>query len=77
MIWITTFPRPNGDHRTIGELSKNILQNPLDVTNSVDSANEIKDILTDNNRANDQIVCDLIDSEDKYAASNIREILNC
>ncbi len=77
MIWITTFPRPNGDHRTIGELIQNILQNPLVVTNSIDSANEIRDILTDNNRDNDPIVCDLIVSEDKYAASNIREILNC
>ena len=57
--------------------SKNILQNPLDVTNSVDSANVIRDILTDNNRDNDQISCDLIVSEDKYAASNIREIFNC
>jgi hypothetical protein len=66
MIWITTFSRPNGDHITIGELSKNILQNPLYVTNSLDSANEIRDILTDNNRDNDQIVCDLIALVDKY-----------
>ncbi len=62
--------------QTISDLIQGILQNPLDVTNSIDSANEIRDILTDNNRYNDQIVCDLIDSEDEYT-SNIQEILNC
>jgi hypothetical protein len=62
---------------TIGDLIKAIIQNPLNVTNSIDSANEIKEILTDNNRDNDQIVCDLIGSEDEETISNIREILNC
>ena len=62
--------------KSIQHLINNITKNPLDVTNSIDSANEIMDILTDNNRDNDQIVCDLIDSEDEYI-SNIREILNC
>ena len=32
--------------------------------------------MTDENRNNDQLVCDLIDSENEYA-SNIRDILNC
>jgi hypothetical protein len=69
-------PPPNEEPRTIGDIIKGIIQNPLDVTNSIDSANEIRDILSDNNRDNDQIVCDLIDSEDEYT-SNIRELLNC
>ena len=45
--------------------------------NFLDSASKIRDILTDNNRDNDHIDCDLIDSEDEYTTSNIREILNC
>ena len=65
-----------GQIKTINDLIQNIIQNPLDVTNSIDSANEIKDILTDNNHDNDQIVCDLISSENEYT-SNIGEILNC
>ena len=50
--------------------------NPLDIMNSIDSANEIRDVLTDNDRNNDQLVCDLIDSEDEYTISKIRGILN-
>lgn len=52
------------------------MQNPLDITNSIDSANEIRDILTDGNQDNDQLVCDLIDLEDENTSS-MREILNC
>ncbi|TVP40190.1 hypothetical protein NARC_90096 [Candidatus Nitrosocosmicus arcticus] len=44
--------------------------------NSIDSANQMGDILTDSNQNNDQIICDLIDSETEYT-SNLREILNC
>jgi hypothetical protein len=69
-------PPPEEEPKTIGDLIKWIIQNPLDVTNSIESAIEIKDILTDNDRDNDQLVCDLIDSEDEYTF-NIREILNC
>ena len=47
------------------------------MTNSIYSANEIRDILTDNDRENDKLVCDLIDSEDGHTISNVREILNC
>jgi hypothetical protein len=53
-----------------------MIQNPLDITNSIDSANEIRDILTDNDRGNDLRICDLIDSEEEYTF-NIGEILNC
>lgn len=70
-------PPPNEEEpKTIGDLIRDIIQNPLDVANSIDSANEIRDILTDDNRANDHLVCELIDSQDRYS-SDIREILNC
>ncbi|MDN5847928.1 MAG: hypothetical protein L0H53_16835 [Candidatus Nitrosocosmicus sp.] len=64
------------ESRTTGDLLEIITWTPFDVTNSIDSANEISDILTDNNRDNNQLVCDLIHSENEYT-SNIREILNC
>ena len=73
---ITVPPPPNEEPKTIGDLLKGIIQNPLDVTNSIDSANEIRDILTDDNRDNDQLACDLLHSGDQYSDS-IREILNC
>ncbi|HKR74286.1 MAG TPA: hypothetical protein VJR94_09260 [Candidatus Nitrosocosmicus sp.] len=44
--------------------------------NLMESANEIRDILTDNDRDNDQLVCNLIDSEDE-SILEIREILDC
>ncbi|HET6590458.1 MAG TPA: hypothetical protein VFG45_09860 [Candidatus Nitrosocosmicus sp.] len=69
-------PPPNEEPRTIGDLLKGIIKNPLDVANSIDSANQIKDILTDGNRNNDQLVCNLIDEENEQM-SNIRQILNC
>ena len=72
----TAPPPPNEEPKTIGDLIKGIIQNPLDITNSIDSANEIRDILTDNNRDNDKLACDLLDSQDRYSDS-IREILNC
>lgn len=42
-----------------------------------DRAKEIRDILTYDNRDNDQLVCDLIDSDDENTISNIRKSLNC
>lgn len=61
---------------TISDLIKGIIQNPLNVTNSIDSANEIRDILTDDNRDNDQLACEFLESGDEHV-SNIREILEC
>jgi YVTN family beta-propeller protein len=62
---------------SIQHLINSIIKNPLDVTNSIDSANEIRDILTDNNRDNDQIVCSLINGLNNEQIMNIRNILNC
>ncbi len=67
---------PNEEPKTIGDLLKSIIRNPLDVTNSINSANEIKDILIDENPDYDQTVCDLVNTEDELT-SNIREILDC
>lgn len=69
-------PPEEEEPKTIGDLIKGIIQNPLDVANSIDSANQIKDILTDDNRNNDQLVCDLINPKYEHTA-NIRDILNC
>jgi len=73
---ISAPPPPYEEPKTISDLIKSIIHNPLNITNSINSANEIRDILTDDNPDNDQIVCDLINKEDKIT-SNIREILNC
>ncbi len=73
---VSTNP-PEEEPRTIQDIIKSIIQNPLDITNSLDSANEIKDILTDNNRDNDQTACSLLENLDSKEAINIRDILNC
>ncbi|MGD9533878.1 MAG: beta-propeller fold lactonase family protein [Candidatus Nitrosocosmicus sp.] len=67
---------PPEEPRTIGDLLKGIIQNPLDVANSIHSANQIRDILSDDDQNNDHLVCDLIDTENEQT-SNIRQILNC
>jgi YVTN family beta-propeller protein len=69
-------PPVEEEPRTISDIIRGIIQNPLDITNSIDSAKEIRDVLTDNDRDNDQLVCNLVDSEDE-STSNIREILDC
>jgi hypothetical protein len=73
---VATQPPPE-EPRTISDIIRSIIQNPLDVSNSVESANEIREILTDNNPNNDQLVCNLVGSKDEHATSSIREILDC
>jgi YVTN family beta-propeller protein len=68
---------PSEEPRTIDDLLKSIIQNPFDITNSIDSANEIREILTDNNPNNDQNICGLIDPEDEFSMSTLQDILNC
>jgi YVTN family beta-propeller protein len=68
---------PDEEPKTIGDLIKGIIQNPLDVTNSIESANEIKDILTDGNPDNDQRACNILDQLGSDQAASIKSILNC
>ncbi len=73
---VITPPPPTEEPKTIGDLIKGIIQNPLDVTNSIESANDIRDILTDDDRDNDKLACELLEPGDQYSDS-LREILNC
>ena len=57
---VNTPPPPNEDPKTTGDFSKGIIQNPLNVTNSIDAANQIKNLLSDNNPGNDRSVCNLL-----------------
>lgn len=69
-------PPTEEEPKTVSDLLKGIIQNPLDLAYSIGSANQILDILTDDDRNNDQLVCDLIDSENEQM-SNVLQILNC
>jgi hypothetical protein len=68
---------PNEEPKTIGDLINGIIQNPLDVTNSVESANEIKDILTDGNPDNDQRACNILDQLGSDQVARIKNVLKC
>jgi YVTN family beta-propeller protein len=72
----TTIPLPE-QLKTVSDLIKGIIQNPLDITTSMDSANHIKDILTDVNQDNDNLACNLIDELDNDQTDNILKILSC
>jgi hypothetical protein len=67
---------PNEEPKTIGDLIKSIIENPSDITNSVYPTNKIRDIITDDNRENHKLVCELLYSGDYYL-DGIQEILGC
>jgi YVTN family beta-propeller protein len=67
----------NDPPKYLSELIKNIVKNPLDITNSIKSANEIVNILTDNDRGNDNIACDLLEQQSYEQFKNIQHILRC
>ncbi|MDN5844681.1 MAG: PKD domain-containing protein [Candidatus Nitrosocosmicus sp.] len=74
---VTTPPPPNEEPRTNGDIIKGIIQNPLNITNSINSANEITDILTDDNPDNDQRACDLLDQVTDRNLGDMRDIIGC
>ena len=56
---------------------KDIVKNPLDITNSIELSKETSHILTDSDRDNNQIACDLRGDLGRKQMNNIREIINC
>jgi hypothetical protein len=70
-------PPPNEEPKTIEDLIKDIMKNLLDVTRSIEIANEIKDILSDDNLDNDKRACNLLDRLSSDQAASIRNMLKC
>jgi hypothetical protein len=70
-------PPPTEVPQTIRDIIIHLLQNPLDITNSIESSNKILEILTDNNNNNDQLVCEFLGDIENKQAYNMREIINC
>ena len=73
---ISTAP-PTEEPQTINDIIKDLVKNPLDITNSIELSKEILHILTDSDRDNDQIACDLLADIKGKQMNNIREIINC
>jgi hypothetical protein len=63
--------------RTIKNIIQNIFQNPLNVTKSIKSSHKIVDILTDNNRDNDRLACDLLGDMENKQMNQMKEIIGC
>ncbi len=55
---ISTSPATE-EPQTIYDIIKDLVKNPLDITNFIQLSKEIINILTDSDRNNDQIACDL------------------
>jgi hypothetical protein len=70
-------PPPSEDPQTIRDIIIDLIQNPLDITNSIESSNKIIEILTDGNSDNDQLVCELLGGIQNKDVHNMREIINC
>ena len=73
---ISTSP-PTEEPQTINDIITYLVKNPLDITNSMELSKEILHILTDSDRNNDQIACDLLGDIKDQQMNNIREIINC
>ena len=73
---ISTAP-PTEKPQTIKDIIKDLVNNPLDITNSIQLSKEIIDILTDSDRDNDKIACNLLADIKGKQMNNIREIINC
>ena len=74
---ISTSP-PAEEPQTIKDNIKDLVKNPLDITNSIKLPKEITDTLTDRDRDNDQVACDLLaDIKGMKQMNDIREIVNC
>lgn len=54
------------------------IKNPLDIDNSLESPEEIKNILTDGNLDNDMKVCNLLDKlSNSEQITNLRDVVGC
>lgn len=73
----STPPPPTEEPRTIADILKTIFENPLNIKNSIDSSNEIKEILTDSDRDNDQRACSLLEQLSGEEVKNIQNIIEC
>ena len=63
-MWTNPIPSPiltspAEEPQTINDFVIDLVKNPLDITNSIELSNEISHILTDSERDNNQIACDL------------------
>ncbi|MDR4491954.1 MAG: hypothetical protein R2685_13810 [Candidatus Nitrosocosmicus sp.] len=56
---------------------KNIIQNPLDVTNSIASSQKIIDILTGGNPDNYDIACDLLNNVNNDQINHLKKAIDC
>ena len=57
---VSTRPPITEEPQTIKDIINNIVKSPLYMTTSIQLSKEIIDVLTDCDRNNDQIVCDLL-----------------
>jgi hypothetical protein len=73
---VSTSP-PNEGPLTLEDLMRELIKNPLDITNSIDLSDKILDILTDNNSDNDQLVCEYLENIQNKQVYKMREIINC
>lgn len=73
---ISTLP-PIEEPKTLNDIIRDLVKNPLEITKSIELSNEIIDILTDSNRDNDRIACDLLGDIKNKQMNNIREIIDC
>lgn len=72
-------PDPPGDdgNRSLNEILDSIIQNPLNITNSLGSSKEIINILTDSDSKNDQVVCDMQDILPRIEREDLTDLLQC
>jgi hypothetical protein len=81
-VIVTVIPSPlqpptTEEPQRIKDMIKNIIQNPLDVTNSIASSQKIIDILTEGNPDNYDIVCDLLNNVNNDQINHLKKAIDC
>lgn len=70
-------PLSNEEPQTIYDIFKEIINNPLGITNSLESSQKITYILKDNNRDNDKLACDLLDDVEIKQMNRLKDAIGC
>lgn len=70
-------PPQTEEPQTLRDIIIDLIQNPLDITNTIESSNKIIEIITDNSSENDQLVCGYLRGIQNKQSNNIVEIIDC
>lgn len=81
-VIVTVIPSPpppptTEEPQTIKDIIKNIIENPLDITNSTMSSQKIIDMLKEGNPDNYYIACELLRDVNNDQINHLKKAIDC